>query len=254
MEQNDASGRHQNTRRIAAVLDCLAAYPEHGARLVDICKFSGLGKGTAHRILAGLTDAGLAQQDPDTGRFFIGARIVTWARSGRRKFDLADQLKPALDEICELCGDTVYLAIRQGDEVVYIARREGAYPLKALPVEVGARRPLGIGAAPIAILAFQPPEEIERVMAEHKAERLGFRIGDDLARDLIARAQELNYSLHLGEVLPGMTAVGVPLRDPAGVPFAAISVAAGADRLPPDRREEVVGIIRDVLARQPERF
>lgn len=251
MEPDRRDGRHQNTRRIAAALDCLAADPDNGARLIDVCKDTGLGKGTVHRILAGLVDSGLAQHDAGTGRFFVGPRIVGWALSSHRRFGLAEQLKAVLDEICNRCADTVYLAVRQVDEAIYVARREGAYPLKALPVEVGARRPLGIGAAPTAILAFQPEGEIERIVGRYGADRLRFDIGDALLRELVARAQALGYSLHQGEVLPGMIAVGVPVMNADGRPVAAISVAAAADRLPEKRREEVVAIMREVLAGHP---
>ena len=250
MEQGEATGRHQNTRRMAEVLDSIALTRGEGARLVDICRATGLGKGTGHRIVSGLVEAGLAVQDQRTSRFFIGPRVTTWAQAVQ-PLDIVDQAGPTMDEICELCGDTVYLAVRQGDETVYVARRVGSYPLKALPVEVGARRPLGIGAAPMAILAFSPKQEVERVVAAHSSERERFGIDDTHFRELIARAQSLGYSLHMGEVMPGMIAIGVPIADAGGAPVAAISVAAARDRLPGERREEVAQIIRAALAQHP---
>lgn len=250
MEQTEDTGRHQNTRRMAEVLDSIALAAPEGARLVDICRATGLGKGTGHRIVAGLVEAGLALQDHGTSRFFIGPRVTSWAQAVQ-PLDIVRQAGPILDEICDLCGDTVYLAVRQGDEAVYVARRVGSYPLKALPVEVGARRPLGIGAAPIAILAFSSPQDIERVVAAHSSERKRFGIGDEQVLEFVARAQALKYSLHLGEVMPGLIAIGIPITDAGGNPVAAISVAAVRDRLQGERQNEVAKLISAALARYP---
>jgi len=143
--------------------------------------------------------------------------------------------------------DTVYLAIQDGDGALYIERREGTHPLKALPVEIGARRPLGIGAAPLAILAFHEHAEIERIMAEYREPRLRHGIEDGKLRALIARSRELGYALHDGEVLPGLIAIGVPVLNRRGTPVAAISISAVRTRFDPDRQRRIATLIRDRL-------
>lgn len=250
MEQVATDGKHQNTRRITSVLDCLAIHSDTGLRLVDLTNETGLGKGTLHRIMTGLVDSELVEHDPDTGRFFIGLKIMNWAAAARKRFGLAEQMKPALQSICDKTGDTVYLTQRRGDEVWYIDRLEGSYPLKALPVDVGARRPLGIGAAPLAILAFQPSEEIERILLSNNRERLAFNIDDNKMKTLIERAQKLGYALHQGEVLPGMIAIGFPIRNEGGVPFASISVAATEARMAPDRQKEIAALIESEIVKR----
>ena len=57
------TGTHQNARRIAAALAELARHPVEGARLTDVSLATGLGKGTVHRLLAGVLETGLAD-DP----------------------------------------------------------------------------------------------------------------------------------------------------------------------------------------------
>ncbi len=250
MEHRKPDGLHQNTRRMTAVIDALAQYPDHGLRLIDIANETKLGKGTLHRIVAGLVGSDLVEQDQETGRFFIGLRIMNWAVAGRRRFGLAEQMRSSLQAICEQSGDTVYLTIRQGDEVVYVDRREGSYPLKALPVEVGARRPLGIGAAPLAILAFQNDDEIARILRTYHQERSAFPIDDKRLAQLIRKARKLGFALHEGEVLPGMVAVGVPILDSEGVPFAAVSVAAAAARMAPPRRVEIAALIKQEISKK----
>lgn len=241
------SGTHQNARRIAAALAELARHPVEGARLTDVSLAMGLGKGTVHRLLAGLLETGLADQDPASGRFFLGMQVVAWATDGRRRFAIAERLRTVIDGLCRDTEDTVYLTIRDGDGALYIDRREGTHPLKALPVEIGARRPLGIGAAPLALLAFHEHAEIERVIAEYREARLRHGVDDARLRALIARSRERGYALHDGEILPGLIAIGVPVLNRRGTPVAAISVSAVRTRFDSDRQGAVAAMIRDRL-------
>ncbi len=247
MEQA-ATGKHQNTRRMTNVMDSLANHAGTGLRLVDLVQETGFGKGTLHRIMAGLVEHQLVDHDADTGRYFIGMKVMNWAAAGRKRFGLTEQMKPVLQAICEQTEDTVYLTQRRGDEVWYIDRREGAYPLKALPVDVGAKRPLGVGAAPLAILAFDKPQEIDRIMGEYGKDRLAFGIDNELLATLVERAQSLGYALHDGEVLPEMIAIGVPVCGDDGRPFAAVSVAATRARMGRSRQREIADMMRAEIA------
>jgi DNA-binding IclR family transcriptional regulator len=241
------SGTHQNARRIAAALSELARHPVEGARLTDISLATSLGKGTVHRLLAGLVETGLADQDPASGRFFLGMQLVAWATDGRRRFAIAERLRTVIDGLCRDTEDTVYLAIRDGDGALYIDRREGTHPLKALPVEIGARRPLGVGAAPLAMLAFGEHTEVERIVTEYREARLRHGIDDARLRELIARSRALGYALHDGEILPGFVAIGMPVLNRRGIPVAAISIAAVRTRFDADRQRQVAALMRDRL-------
>ncbi len=232
------------------MLDALADHPNDGLRLTDVVQETGLGKATLHRILAGLVESELVSHDPVSGRFFIGLRIMKWAAAGRKRYGLVKQMKPTLQAICTKSEDTVYLATRLGDEAVYVDRQEGSYPLKALPVEVGARRPLGIGAAPLAILAFQPDAERDRIVSTYKQDRRAFGITQAKLASLIETARQLGYALHDEEITPGMIAIGIPVRDTSGTPIAAISVAASKDRLASARRADVAQLIGDEIAKK----
>ncbi len=72
------AGAHQGIARPAAVLDALARASSDGLRLIDITKTIGLGKATVHRLLAGLQSSRLVEQDAQTGRYFMGSRVLAW--------------------------------------------------------------------------------------------------------------------------------------------------------------------------------
>ena len=238
------NGAFQNTKRLAAVIDAIAANSHLGMRQVDLVNATGLNKGTIHRILSGLVSCDLVALDESTSRYFIGPKIVSWSRAGQLQSSLVDQLRPILASICDTLGDTVYLTLKHGNRATYIERFIGSYPLKALPREVGEQRPLGIGAGPLAILAGLDPEAFEATLNEIKPDLKSFGMREHTLRELVKRSQSLGYALHTGEIQEGMVAIGLPLRKGPSI-VGAISVAATGQRLTEVKRPVAAQLIRD---------
>jgi len=73
--------------------------------------------------------------------------------------------------------------VRSGFDAVCMHRREGSFPIRTLVLEVGSRRPLGVGAGGLAILSSIEEEErahiIERVAPNLAA--FGKMTAEDLA-------------------------------------------------------------------------
>ncbi|NJM34890.1 MAG: hypothetical protein HC850_09500 [Rhodomicrobium sp.] len=97
-----------------------------------------------------------------------------------------------------------------------------------------------------------PDEEIERVITSQGAEQARFGIDEMTMRDMIATARDVGYTLNNERLIPGMSAVGVPLRRPNGVPFAALSVAAISSRLQVPRRDNIAATLKQEAAQIEE--
>jgi DNA-binding IclR family transcriptional regulator len=134
-----------------------------------------------------------------------------------------------------------------------MARREGSYPVKILTVDVGVRRPLGMGAGNIAILAFLPDDEIERVVAANIDELTSYAAPDvafdaALIRELVEQTRLHGHAFVRDLFIPGMSAVGIPIMGSEGVPVGALSVAAITNRLRDERRVDVIASLRREVA------
>ncbi len=247
-----ATGAHRNIARAASMLTALAEAPG-GLRIVDAMRATGLGKASTHRLLAGLVAQGMAEHDD--GRFFLGLAFLRWAVGAGDRFDLARLVEPALARLCELTQDTVYLTARTGDEAVCAYRREGAFPVKVLTLDVGDRRPLGVGTGSLALLAFLPDGEVARIMKEQAAARAPYNFDDATLRRLIADARRNGYAFNDIHIRPNMTAiqgmsgVALPIRRPDGTPICAISIVAITQRMRPPRRASIVASLRDEVQR-----
>ena len=231
----------QSIERAAAILTSLAAGGGNGRRLMDIAAETGLQKSTAHRILGTLIAAGLVEQDDDSGQFHLGLRLFALGVSASNRYGLVDLAGDAMRRLADRTADTVYLSIRSGNEAVCVDRVSGSYPIKTLTLHPGDRRPLGVGAGSLAILAWQPDPEIRRII-EANSPLLARHVNFDAATllELAATSRRDGYAFNDRMLIPGMCAVGVPIHGQDGRPVAALSVAAIESRMQASRRADIV--------------
>jgi DNA-binding IclR family transcriptional regulator len=231
----------QSVERAAAILASLAAGDRGGRRLIDVAAETGLGKSTTHRILQTLVRAGLVEQDGDSGVFYLGFGLFALGATAANRHGLAELANPAMLALAERTGDTVYLSVRSGPEAVCVDRVSGSFPIKTLTLHPGDRRPLGIGAGSLALLAWLPDDEVRRVV-DANAPRLSDHGGLDAATvlELVDTSRRLGYAFNDELLVPGMSAVGLPVRGGSGQPVAALSVASTSSRMSERRRQDIV--------------
>lgn len=234
-------GEHQNVARAAQVMSALAGEHAQGMRLTDVAEATGLGTATVHRLLAGLVRHGFVDQHGN--RYFLGLQLIGWAAAATGRYGLAPFTDASLERLCVETGDTVYFSLISGLDSVCVDRREGTYPIKTLTLAVGDRRPLGVGAGSLALLAFQPEGARAAIVAEDGERRRKFGIADDFVTGAVARARASGYALNNGWLIPGMSGVAVPVRRADGHAVAALSVAAVTTRLEGERLETVVAAL-----------
>lgn len=231
----------QSIERAAKILRCLGRDNPHGKRLVDVARETGLNKVTARRILFTLVKEGLVDQDAETGYFRLGMGITELAQSATNYQGIHGLAYPAMVRLAEMTGDTVYLSLRHGMEAICLDRVEGSFPIKSLTLKAGDRRPLGVGAGSLALLAFLPAEELGQIL-QANTPRFGNygSLKPKIVPHLVSLAQEQGYASNDGEVIPDMSAVAVPIHGIQGKPFASLSIAAITNRLQGERRAQVV--------------
>lgn len=235
----------QSIQRAARLLRELAARNKQGMRLIDVAQSSGLQRPTVHRMLKCLAAENLVSQDPQSRRYFLGPLVFELGITAGPRFNIRDMCADALDRIAAETGDTVFLTIRSGDDSLCVDRREGAFPIKTFTVDVGVRRPLGVGAGSLAILTALPEEEIEEVVARiaNRLPAFGRLTATELLA-LVKRARKVGYVLNDVRTLSGVTAIGAPIFDTNGRPIAAISVSAITSRMTTTRQRELAETLR----------
>jgi DNA-binding IclR family transcriptional regulator len=233
----------QSIERVVAMLRVVASRGRSGMRLGDVVAASGLPTSTCFRMLQRLEIEGLVERHPVTRKYFLGPLLHELGLLARPRVQLAERCEPVLAEIADDTKDTVYLSERRGLEAVCTARALGDYPIKALTLDVGIRRPLGIGAGGLAILCALPAAEAEEIIDTHaqRYPKLSNLSADDV-RAAVQQGRARGFAFLDGAVYPGTAAIGMAF--PANAPIAAISVAAISSRLDEARRLQVVQALK----------
>lgn len=238
----------QSIERMASLMRAICTSNDAGSRLVDLSRQSGLQQPTVRRMLKSLIGERMVMQDEATRRYFLGQAIYEFGLTASRRFKLRDFCQASLDRIAAQTGDTAFLMVRSGTDAVCVDRREGAFPIKAFALNVGDRRPLGIGAGALALLSRLPDAEVQ-VLARANADALaGYGIasvGALLA--LVRRTRELGYALHDARAEPGIKMIGMAICNARAEPMAAISVSAIASRFTAKRRGELVSLLNNEI-------
>ena len=114
-----ATRQVESVQRAIAVLDALA---DGGAELGtnEIARRTGINASSISRLLSTLTDAGLVQHLPSTGRYRLGVRILQLASAARENLDLRAVARPLLEELAELSGETVTLSLPGEHDVLTV--------------------------------------------------------------------------------------------------------------------------------------
>lgn len=239
----------QSVHRAAALLQAVASRGLAGGRLVELARHTGLERPTAHRILKSLIAERLLVQDGDTRRYQLGPLIFEMSQAAGPQANIRQVCEPMLASIAERSGDTVFLTVRSGFDSVCVDRKEGGFPIKTLTLDIGTRRPLGVGAGGIALLMMLPEAEAERIVLSN-APRLICHgsLTVPALLEMVRRARRLGYALNDMQATPGAISIGLPIPNRNGPPIAAVSIGAIASRMTPERQAELAADLREKLA------
>lgn len=233
----------QSIERVVGMLRVVASRGRRGMRIGEVAATSGLPQSTCFRMLQRLEIEGLVDRDPHTRKYFLGPLLHELGLLARPRYRLSELCDGPLHRLAELTQDTVYLSERSGMEAVCTNRALGDYPIKAMPLDIGIRRPLGVGAGGLAMLCAMPSDEAESIIEAngHRYEKFASFTADFL-RDAVARGRAQGYAFLDSVVTPGTGAIGMAF--PRDNPVGAISIAAISGRLEPARLDELVRELR----------
>jgi DNA-binding IclR family transcriptional regulator len=249
-KSSDAPGRLSGTQSIERALLLvreIAAHNRGGSRLLDLATRTGLQRPTVHRMLKCLAEENMVQQDPDTHRYFLGSMVFELGLTAAPRYNLREICHPALTRIAEATGDTVFLTQRSGLDSVCIDRREGTFPIKTFTLEIGMRRPLGVGTGSLAILGALSEEEIRQIINANAARLPEYSLNVNSLTAQVRRAQKIGYAVRETPSLAGVRSIGLALHNRSGMAFAALSVSTISSRMNDKRVAELATMIKNEI-------
>jgi DNA-binding IclR family transcriptional regulator len=215
---------------ISRAFRLLSAFSPDRAELTldELAESAGLARSTAHRLAVQLVAQRALERSPRGWR--LGVRLFELGESVPRQQRLRDLALAHLEDLYEATRETVHLAVRDGDQVLYVEILSGHRKV-ASPSRRGGRMPLHCTAVGKTLLAFSPdggrallagvPPLTPRT--PHTLTDPGRLLAElhDVRRTGLAHDRE--------EASPGLICVAAPILAPNATARAALSVSMPAD-------------------------
>lgn len=232
---------------LAHGLDVLSLFSRERPSLTapDICAALGLPRATVFRILVTLERAGYVLRGADERTFRLGPGLLNRGFTYLASLDLSEIGLPALQRLRDRTGLSAHLAVRDGRDVVYVAR-VAAFSTVASNVQIGTRFPAHATIMGRMLLLDMSDDELRGLFPERKLPQATPQTPGTLAelKDLLAADHVRGYGVSQSFFERGVSAVGAPVRDGAGRVIAAINVTAVDTHIDP---EAMNGEIKDAV-------
>lgn len=199
---------------------------------------TGLPKATLHRMLGDLVGARLLEKVE--GKYRLSRLVFELGMRASVERTLLEVAIPFLEELYERTHETVHLGVREGHEVVYVAKM-GGHRQASSPSRLGGRMPLHATAIGKALLAWAPSEVQEDVLAS-RLRRCSPRtvVNRSVLRQQLHDVVERGVAFEYEESAVGITCVAAPVLDVHDQVVAGISVTGPVGRFQPARHAGAV--------------
>ena len=192
---------------------------------------SGLNISTVHRILGALASIGLVEHQ--VGGFYrLGLRWLEYGNLVRERLQIRDIARPFIEQLHEQIGEPVNLAIRDGDDIIYLDRAAANAARVRVFYRVGSRAPLHLTSLGKLFLAEESAVQIEAY-----AKRTGLPGNTEHSLTRLASLNKALSAVHRDgvafdneEAELGLRCVAAPVKDDQGLLVAAISVSSPSER------------------------
>jgi DNA-binding IclR family transcriptional regulator len=193
--------------------------------VAEIARALDVHKSTASRLAAALERSGFLTRAGR--RYRLGVEVIRLGTLALRSFDLVTTMQPAMEKLSHRTGETVNLAVPDGEDVLNVAEVPSTYILSASGGWIGRRtRPHAVanGKVLLAYGALPRPSSLERYTPQTITSL------DELEGQLAAIRRD-GYATAAAELEEGLVAVAAPVFDPAGACVAALSVSGPEYRM-----------------------
>lgn len=219
--------------RAVKILDC---YLDVGGSLgiTELSRKTGLSKATVHHVVTTLVETGLLAADVSSRRYRLGPKLAQLGSAFVESIDLRELVLPVMTEIRDLTHETVTLHVRVGDERVIIAQVESTHGIRRV-LEIGASRPVWLGAAGIVLMSGMPDDEVTRLLRRSRPRKLTPKTVVDKRQilTLVQRTRVDGYCMVGEQTQEGVGALALPIHDHRGGVQAAILISGPFQRWNP---------------------
>lgn len=207
----------------------------------ELSRALGLNKSTVHNILNTLCHHNVLEQNPNSHKYRLGARLIELGYLARQGIDLREVARPVLIELMETTGETAFLSVFENRGITIIDRAESLDEMK-ITASIGQRVPFCAGCLGRIFLAWLSDAEVDHLLSAPGLRRFTDTsiTSPSAFKERLALVRQRGYDIdEIEEYLEGVWAVSAPIRDTDGV-VAALTVVGFTSRMSPAHKEATI--------------
>jgi IclR family acetate operon transcriptional repressor len=227
----DNGGGIQALDRAFLILDIIADAGGE-AKLTEISTIAGLNVSTCHHLISTLYNWGYVARGAGSKSYVLGSRILHLSAACLRQVDLPRRAQIYVDRLNDQTGETVQLTIMQDTSLVNLLRREARHAVRVDGSLGGKSNAAHATATGKAILAWLPPSELSRIIADKglTAFTPNTIVNLDKLKEELRLTRRNGFAIDCEEFHPGVVCIGAAIRDHAGAVVGSIGVASPSFR------------------------
>jgi DNA-binding IclR family transcriptional regulator len=241
-------GRIQSIERAAAILRLLSGRTRR-LGVSELAGELGLSKGTVHGLLRTLQHVGFVEQDPETGKYQLGAALLHMGSSYLDGNELRTRALNWSDSLAARTREAVRIGtLHEGRVLIvhHVFRPDNS--LQTL--DVGSLLPAHATALGKALLAHHP-YVLEQILSQTLPAFTTATVCDGarLEREL-ERIRQRGWASEIGELSAAQVSLAAPIMDRSGMAVGAMGIFGPPERLLVARqpRGELLAYVREAAA------
>jgi IclR family acetate operon transcriptional repressor len=211
------------------------------AKLTEIAATAGLNVSTCHHLISTLHNWGYVARGAGSRSYTLGSRILHLSAACLRQVDLPRRAQAVIDRLNDQTREAVQLAIMRDTDLVNVLRREARHVVRVDAGMSGKSDAAHATATGKAILAWLPPSELDRIIADKGLSSFTPNTIVDIEklREELRLTRRNGFAIDREEFQSGVICIGAAIRDHAGGVVGSISVSSPVFRATPEYLDQI---------------
>jgi DNA-binding IclR family transcriptional regulator len=210
-------------------------------------KALGLTPSSTHRLISALVEEGyLQKEESGTGRYVLGIEMMLMSQRAASRWPLRNIAMAPMRAMAAESNESAYLNLFDYDrgENIGIASVETKQEVRYI-VELHKWKPIHVGAAGHAVMAFLPEEERRRIIERSGLAPATSRsiVDPDALDEALKQVRSQGYAITQGQRIPGAIGIAAPIFCSRGRALGSVGISMPEQRFRPDMEANLARIL-----------
>lgn len=216
--------------------------------LNELSEITGYPRSTIHGLLSTMREYSVIEQNSD-GRYTLGIRLFEYGCSVSNGWNICDIAKPYLQQISQISGESSFLSIIDGSDVLTLSQEESRSNLRVVS-DIGVRLPIHCTSQGKLFLAYSSDTVFKRLLKDNKLIAYTPHTITDikLLQNEAFRIKQQGYSIENGEYKIGLRSISAPIFDSSGTIAYAVGAVGMFRRIDTEEFKNAIAIVTEAAA------